>query len=72
MIPGHFIKITINDGSFKTTLRMQISCENIVLTCHVEENNLKAMCISPIIQNNLIIMCGKIVQDKCICSINNM
>ncbi|XP_025420070.1 zinc finger MYM-type protein 1-like [Sipha flava] len=61
---------TYNDGNFRALLRMRISCEDKNLTYHIENQALNASYISPMIQNNFINICGKIIQDQLVNKIN--
>ncbi|KAL4154001.1 hypothetical protein QTP88_001834 [Uroleucon formosanum] len=61
---------TYNDGNFLALLRMRISCEDKNLTYHIENQALNASYISPMIQNNFINICGKIIQDQLVNKIN--
>jgi len=59
-----------NDGNFRALLRMRVSCEDKNLTYHIENQVLNTTYISPMIQNNFINICGKIVQDQLVNKIN--
>lgn len=59
-----------NDGNFRALLRMRVSCEDKNLTYHIENQALNATYISPMIQNNFINICGKIIQDQLVNKIN--
>ena len=51
-----------NDGDFRALLRMRLSCGDKNLIEHIQGQSLNAMYISPIIQNNIIKICGEIIQ----------
>lgn len=51
-----------NDGNFRALLRMRLSCGDKNLIEHIQGQSLNAMYISPIIQNNIIKICGEIIQ----------
>lgn len=59
-----------NDGTFRALLRMRISCEDKNLTYHIGNQALNASCISPMVRNNFINICGKIIQDQLVNKIN--
>ncbi|XP_050545738.1 zinc finger MYM-type protein 1-like isoform X3 [Daktulosphaira vitifoliae] len=59
-----------NDGNFRALLRMRISCRDKNLTHHIDNQKLNATYISPIIQNNFVNICGKIIQDQLAYKIN--
>lgn len=55
---------TYNDGNFRALLRMRVSCDDKNLTFHIGNQKLNATYISPTIQNNIINICGKIIQNQ--------
>lgn len=59
----------INDGNFRTILRMRMQCGDVKLLSHTENMALNATYMSPIIQNEIINICGSIIQKKIISSI---
>jgi len=61
---------TYNDGNFRALLRMRILCEDKNLIYHIENQALNATFISPMIKNNFINICGKIIQDQLVSKIN--
>lgn len=61
----------VNDGNFRALLRMRISCGDTNLKEHVENGPLNAKYLSPEIQNNIIKICGNIIQDDLVKKIND-
>ncbi|KAF0765422.1 52 kDa repressor of the inhibitor of the protein kinase-like, partial [Aphis craccivora] len=59
-----------NDGNFRALLRMRVSCGDKNLIDHFENNKLNAFYLSPLIQNNFIEICGKIIQEQIVEKIN--
>lgn len=53
-----------NDGTFRALLRMRMNFDDKMMTDRIENGAIKAMYISPTIQNNLITIIGKIIQDR--------
>ncbi|XP_030749711.1 zinc finger MYM-type protein 1-like [Sitophilus oryzae] len=64
------IEPVYNDGNFRALLRMRLSCGDKDLIEHIEGQSLNAMYISPIIQNNIIQICGKMIQEQIVSRIN--
>ncbi|XP_049315836.1 zinc finger MYM-type protein 1-like [Bactrocera dorsalis] len=61
----------INDGNFRAILRMRHKCGDIDLKQHDETLQLNATYYSPTIQNELISVCGEIIQKQLVTAINN-
>jgi len=59
-----------NDGNFRALLRMSVSCGDKNLIDHFENNKLNAFYLSPLIKNNFIEICGKIIQEQIVEKIN--
>jgi len=59
-----------NDGTFRALMRMRMNCGDKMMTDRIENNEIKAMYISPTIQNDLITVIGKIIQDRLVNRIN--
>jgi len=59
-----------NDGNFRALLRMRMNCGDKLMTDRIENDTFKAIYISPTIQNNLIAVIGKIIQDNLVNKIN--
>lgn len=59
-----------NDGNFRALLRMRMNCGDKMMTDCIENGTFKAMYLSPTIQNNLIDVIGKIIQDCLVNRIN--
>lgn len=53
-----------NDGNFRALLRMRIQCGDKNLTNHTENISLNASYMSPTIQNDIIEICGEIIQKE--------
>lgn len=49
---------------------MRISCGDKYLIYHIENQSLNTIYISPIIPNDFITICGKIIHDNLVCKIN--
>lgn len=60
----------VNDGNFRALLRMRLSCGDQNLKDHFDKIALNATYISPDVQNNLIKICGSIIQEKLVERIN--
>lgn len=50
---------------------MRISCGYKDLTDHIDNKHMNATYLSPLIQNNFIDICGKIIQDEIVEKINS-
>ncbi|GBL60876.1 Zinc finger MYM-type protein 1 [Araneus ventricosus] len=61
----------VNDGNFRALLRMRISCGDTNLKEHVENTPLNAKYFSPEILNNIIKICGIIIQDDLVKKTND-
>ncbi|XP_031358557.1 zinc finger MYM-type protein 1-like [Photinus pyralis] len=61
----------INDGNFRALLRMRIKCGDDRLIKHVENVALNASYVSSKIQNELINICGEIVQKQIVKNVND-
>jgi len=59
-----------NDGTFRALMRMRMNFGDKMMTDRIENGAIKAMYISPTIQNNLITIIGKIIQDRLVNRIN--
>lgn len=59
-----------NDSTFRALLRMRMNCGDKMMTDCIENDAFKAMYLSPTIQNNLIDVIGKIIQDCLVNRIN--
>lgn len=53
-----------NDGNFRALLRMRIQCGDRKLINHTESMSLNASYMSPTVQNDLIEICGEIIQKQ--------
>lgn len=54
----------INDGNFRALLRMRLKCGDKDLSEHMENMALNASYMSPKIQNEIIAICGNLLQKK--------
>lgn len=59
----------INDGNFRTLLRMRMQCGDQKLIKHTKNMTLNATYMSPTIQNDIIDICGSIIEKKIITNI---
>jgi len=59
-----------NDGTFRALMRMRMNFGDKMMTDRIENGAIKAMYISPTIQNNLITIIGKMIQDRLVNRIN--
>lgn len=59
-----------NDGNFRSLLRFRISSGDNDLKKHFEAPSLNQLYTSPIIQNEIIEICGKIIQEEIVKKIN--
>ncbi|KAH8035898.1 hypothetical protein HPB51_010650 [Rhipicephalus microplus] len=60
-----------NDGNFRALLRMKAKCGDAALRAHMETSPANALYTSPKIQNELITLCGKIIQRKIVENVNS-
>ncbi|KAH8022550.1 hypothetical protein HPB51_025262 [Rhipicephalus microplus] len=60
-----------NDGNLRALLRMRAKCGDAALRAHMETSLANALYTSPKIQNELITLCGKIIQRKIVENINS-
>lgn len=60
-----------NDGNFRALLRMRAKCGDAALRAHMETSPANALYTSPKIQNELITLCGKIIQRKIVENVNS-
>lgn len=60
-----------NDGNFRAIVRMRSRCGDSNLIKHMENMTLNATYLSPTIQNELIAICGEIVQKKIVQGLNS-
>lgn len=60
-----------NDGNFRAILRMRNSCGDSNLINHTENMTLNATYLSPTTQNELIAICGEIIQNKIVQGLNS-
>ncbi|GBM39683.1 Zinc finger MYM-type protein 1 [Araneus ventricosus] len=61
----------VNDGNFRALLRMRISCGDTNLKEHVANTPLNAKYFNPEILNNIIKICGNIIQDDLVKKTND-
>lgn len=61
----------VNDGNFRALLRMRISCGDEDLKNHFTNASRNALYISPHIQNEIIGICGSLIQNELSKKINN-
>lgn len=54
----------INDGNFRAILRMRMQCGDQKLIKHTQTISLNAIYMSPTIQNDIINICGEIIQQQ--------
>lgn len=54
----------INDGNFRALLRLKIKCGDQKLKKHTENMSLNATYMSPTAQNELIAICGEVIQKE--------
>lgn len=55
---------SINDGNFRALLRLRMKCGDQNLIKHTENMSLNATYMSPTIQNELIAICGEVIQKE--------
>ncbi|KAL7287151.1 hypothetical protein TKK_0018585 [Trichogramma kaykai] len=60
----------VNDGNFRAILRMRVKCGDENLKKHVKNAPLNAMYMSPTIQNEIIDICGTIINKQIVSAIN--
>ncbi|KAH8033540.1 hypothetical protein HPB51_013617 [Rhipicephalus microplus] len=60
-----------NDGNFRALLRMRAKCGDAALRAHMETSPANVLYTSPKIQNELITLCGKIIQRKTVENVNS-
>uniref|UniRef100_A0A1B6F8D5 DUF4371 domain-containing protein n=1 Tax=Cuerna arida TaxID=1464854 RepID=A0A1B6F8D5_9HEMI len=62
---------TLNDGNFCALIRMRLKCGDKNLLSHTENANLNALYISPKVQNEIINICGELIQKEIGAGVNN-
>lgn len=60
----------INDGNFRALLRYRVSAGDLVLQKHLESGLANAQYTSPLIQNQLIQICGNIIKEEIVKKVN--
>lgn len=60
----------INDGNFRTLLRFRVQAGDSILEKHIESGAKNAMYTSPKIQNQIIDICGDIIQEEIVRKVN--
>lgn len=62
---------SLNDGNFRALLRMRMKCGDENLIAHTEHANLNALYMSPKVQNELIEICGELIQRDIVKDVND-
>lgn len=60
-----------NDGNFRALLRFRIACGDQIIKKHIEADSAKMQYTSPMIQNELIDICGNIIIEKIVSKMNS-
>lgn len=55
---------SVNDGNFRALLRLRVKCGDQKLIKHTRNMSLNASYMSPTIQNDLIAICGEVIQKE--------
>lgn len=62
----------VNEGNFRAILRMRANSGDVILKNHLEKSRKNAKYISSGIQNELIAICGKIIQETIVKEVNGI
>lgn len=60
----------VNDGNFRALLRFRISSGDSIINKHLESGLANAQYTSPLIQNELIQICGSIIKEEIVKKVN--
>lgn len=61
---------TIKDGNFRSLLRIRMKCGDQKLIIHSQNMSLNTLYLSPTIKNDVMEICGKLIQKQIAADIN--